>query len=962
MPSVAPSGSPSSSPTLICHDEPDYRSPNNFTCADHNIQGISCIRWRHLGLTLDDLEDLIINCPVSCQIDCGTLTRFDITIEYQISRVPGLLDAATVDDLNEVTRDYLSEFMRIHAKDPQFFVDNVELLSQEKISRLPSRSQNNNNRNLAEDSADRPAKSVNLWITVAVRGFSFSLPLKQTTRGLLAAIDSLDYSSAIQNSGNYYLEDAYAYSAAAREQDGFGYAPENAEDSSSSLRAAIVVVIVVLVCLTAFCASAYVIHRRWRPLPCCRPRTRKIPERDLQSPESQNVASVVGSMFSFDDTATAGTNGLMRYIGSFSRSKESTSPGSSVQHSMSQDGMVEDLVDEELGLLTPQAPQEEGVEEEESGVEEEEPHPLAGIIPPMIVYDNIEEIEEEDEKKEEPKTKRPRCPSLVPSRRVEATSSFRGALGKRQRPSGAHDLANLGGVFSDNNILMDPFTDPYSSWRRLEATRPSPIGIVMDSDDPDDDEISVASTPVRLQESNSELTGTHPDRRRIRSLDSCILESLSDIVVSSDLDYEAAISPIAIPPLLGRTTLTLDSPNARANTALLGSLTHEQGDSPTKLTAVSPDRDDDTGMHWERNQRGAPETPTLRGGSSHSRSRQLAGPASAQEGRNSFWNRSPIAKGVKDAIWSTKRIGTPTRGSAPPTPTRTEPYQKRSFVGAPPSTPTRDVAARRLVPPPSTPTSTRLDLPVVRRGSSFNLGPPSTPPSRPDVPGAWRSSTPTRLEMMGRRQSTPASGRAEQGRSTSPNRIIMQSHSYDSQGNSRGSERSSASFSTARESLAEEVVFEFRAQRIGKLGLVINSTPQTGPMVEQVKDYSTLFGRIHAGDRIVEVDGVETSNMSIKDVTKRLAGKYGIRTATGEVRIKVSRYAFRERDWNDSDERRSVNSNVSGGGSVDSFYSYHRRNHSDPEPSLDRLSLNSGGEQRLSFQSHSGVSKSGEEV
>lgn len=911
-------------------------------------------------MTLDDLEELILNCPVSCQIDCGTLTRFDITIEYQISKVPGLLDAATVDDLNEVTRDYLTEFMRIYAKDAQFFVDNVELLSQEKLSRLPSRSQKNNNRNLAEESGDRSAKSVNLWITVAVRGFSFSLPLKETTRGLLAGIDSLDYSSAIQNSGNYYLEDAYAYSAAAKAQDGFGYAVDDAEDSSSSLRAAIVVVIVVMVCLTVFCASVYVIHRRWRPLPCCRPRTRKVMERDMQSPESQNVASAVGSMFSFDDTATAGTNGLMRYIGSFSRSKASTSPGSSVQHSMSQDGMEGDLQDEELGLLTPQAPHDEGEEEQETGAEEEEePHPLAGIIPPMIVYDNIEEIEEDDEKKEEPKTKQPRCPSVVPSRRVEATSSFRGALGKRQRPSGAHDLANLG-VFSDSNILMDPFTDPYSSWRRFESTRPSPIGIVVDSDEADDDEISVASTPVRLTESSSELTGTHPDRRRIRSLDSCILESLSDIVVSSDLEYESAISPIAIPPLLGRSPLALDSPNAR--TTLLGSLPFEQGDSPTKLTAVSPDRDDDMGMHWERNQRGAPETPTLRGGSSHSRSRQLGGLAASQEGRNSFWNRSPIAKGVKDAIWSSKRIGTPTKGSAPPTPTRTEPYQRRSLVGAPPSTPTRDVAARRLVPPPSTPTSTRLDLPIVRRGSSFNLGPPSTPPSRPDVPGAWRSSTPTRLEMMGRRQTPPATGRAEQGRSSSPTRIVMQSHSYDSQGNSRGSERSSASFSTARESLAEEVVFEFRAQRIGKLGLVINSTPQTGPMVEQVKDYSTLFGRIHAGDRIVEVDGVETSSMSIKDVTKRLAGKYGIRTATGEVRIKVSRYAFRERDWNDSDERRSVNSNVSGGGSVDSFYSYHRRNHSDPEPSLDRLSLNSGGEQRLSFQSHSGVSKSGEEV
>ena len=136
-------------------------------------------------------------------------------------------------------------------------------------------------------------------------------------------------------------------------------------------------------------------------------------------------------------------------------------------------------------------------------------------------------------------------------------------------------------------------------------------------------------------------------------------------------------------------------------------------------------------------------------------------------------------------------------------------------------------------------------------------------------------------------------------------------------------------------------------------------------MVEQVKDYSTLFGRIHAGDRIVEVDGVETSHMSIKDVTKRLAGKYGIRPANGEVKIKVAR--IREREWNDSDERRSIQSHdsASGEGSVESFYSYHRRNHSDPGEPLERLSLTSmTAEHRLSSHSYtcSNPSKSGEEV
>lgn len=69
-PSASPSHMPSTSPTLICHDEPMYRSPiNGLKCSDH--EGTSCLQWRYLGLTLDDLEELITNCPVSCNIDCG---------------------------------------------------------------------------------------------------------------------------------------------------------------------------------------------------------------------------------------------------------------------------------------------------------------------------------------------------------------------------------------------------------------------------------------------------------------------------------------------------------------------------------------------------------------------------------------------------------------------------------------------------------------------------------------------------------------------------------------------------------------------------------------------------------------------------------------------------------------------------------------------------------------------------
>lgn len=205
-------------------------------------------------------------------------------------------------------------------------------------------------------------------------------------------------------------------------------------------------------------------------------------------------------------------------------------------------------------------------------------------------------------------------------------------------------------------------------------------------------------------------------------------------------------------------------------------------------------------------------------------------------------------------------------------------------------------------------------------------------------------STPTRLEMP-----TPPRGDHAVRSGASPSIVPVNSNSEESQGEIRHSLRSlSGSFGTAQESLEDEVNFEFRAQRIGKLGMVINSTPRTGPFVEQVKDYSTLLGRILAGDRIVEVDGVETTNMTIKEVTKRLSGKYGIRATSGEVRIKVAR----AREWAEEAQRSD-----NGNGSVASYQSHHR-SCSDPEPLSDRASLNSMSEHHRLFS----YSRTGEEV
>lgn len=448
-------------------------------------------------------------------------------------------------------------------------------------------------------------------------------------------------------------------------------------------------------------------------------------------------------------------------------------------------------------------------------------------------------------------------------------------------------------VFSFLYILLDTYSEPPTiatdpstlRWmRRLETRRPSPIGIVMDSDN-EDDVSSVASTPLIMQES---ITESPPLPRRTKSLDTCsILDSLGDILVSEremvsnvspmetiegDIFKETVESPQKI---IGGPLVRHASPAHSLDTSLERKETssNDHGGLPS-LQVVGGEPHPST----------PPESRTLRRVQSQ-KSMIRTGPTAGPESSGimqSFWNRSPIAKGVKEAIWSTKRSGTPTKP---------EPLPKRQSA---PATPTRP------------------DFPRRRRSC--------TPTRRSNT------STPTTSEGFLRRRSQSPSlrtfsrGSPKSDMSADDTRVEAR-HSFKSR-----------SFSFSAGSNDDVVQYEFRAPRIGKLGLVIQSNQKTGPIVEQVKDYSTLFGHIRAGDRIVEVDGTETSHMSFKEISKRLNSKYGRRGST-DLRIKVSR--LRSRNESDHSSLHSPCSSSAG-----SFLSC-RQNHSDHEPLMNKGSLNS---------------------
>ena len=85
-----------------------------------------------------------------------------------------------------------------------------------------------------------------------------------------------------------------------------------------------------------------------------------------------------------------------------------------------------------------------------------------------------------------------------------------------------------------------------------------------------------------------------------------------------------------------------------------------------------------------------------------------------------------------------------------------------------------------------------------------------------------------------------------------------------------------------------EMRLEFEAPSKGQLGLVIEAKPEVGPIVHAIKDYSPLFGLVKKGDKIVEVNGKDTSQSTLSEITRLLAVRPG-RRGTSNLRIVVSR-------------------------------------------------------------------------
>ena len=109
---------------------------------------------------------------------------------------------------------------------------------------------------------------------------------------------------------------------------------------------------------------------------------------------------------------------------------------------------------------------------------------------------------------------------------------------------------------------------------------------------------------------------------------------------------------------------------------------------------------------------------------------------------------------------------------------------------------------------------------------------------------------------------------------------------------SRSASASSFTFSHRRNvselSVSEGYKYSLLAPATGKLGIIIQSKGGSfPPTIFQVKDYSPLFGQVQPGDKIISVDGQDTSLMNTNEITELLAATRSF-TTDKTRRVKVT--------------------------------------------------------------------------
>lgn len=368
---------------MECHDQASYRSFNGLTCAHH--QGTDCTAWLYvLEGNITALGELINQCPVSCNIPCGSFTEQLITLSFIVADIPNLLDVQTETPLLEVSEDYLASFVEANS-DSTFVLETVELKAQEPLERRLG------------GLRKLQTQPLQLRVALSLIGFTIGFDPDELTKLLIKGVDSAGFTAELQASSEFFAR-AQASSAVREFPKAVGPPPKEESEPDSLSTATILVSVIAGLVAVAFSVGLFILWDR----------TRARKQMETESETSSEICPDTpqgGSLFSFSQPSTP--RGQKFYpsdggnmLGSLSRSSDEES--------------IEGERRESPSALVSEAQHDD--------------HPLSLLIPPMLVFDNIDEKASPHSATTNPGN------HVVPSRCASAPSSLLQALSTSRNP------------------------------------------------------------------------------------------------------------------------------------------------------------------------------------------------------------------------------------------------------------------------------------------------------------------------------------------------------------------------------------------------------------------------------------------------------------------------------------------------------------------------------------------------
>ncbi|KAL7567117.1 hypothetical protein ACA910_009445 [Epithemia clementina (nom. ined.)] len=800
LPTSLPSNSPSASPTITCHDKMSYQSPLNVNlrCEDH--QGTECLNWHNLGLDAPQVFDLISSCPVSCNIPCESIGQIDWTLTITISNVNGTLQSDSTEAFEQVTEAFVRNILSSsRAEGEAFVLDPVSIVSQDVVENNRVRGL----RNLQEQG------NVRVRITFTLEGATLNVNTADVQESVLDGLDSDAYAQALQNTGDESLARIVVVKARvpAGVVDGSG--------DSKSPKAAVAGSVVSCVVFVGAVVGLMMFSRRKIKARTFHIETNHvfetIPENSISSPRRSPSASPT-----FELAADSFASKVVRSITSMNSQSDverrETGPSSDTTSVSSES-------------------------------EEAEPHPFSGVVPPMIVIDDIDGDTDDSWRSK-------KVSHIVPGMQLRADSELVSAINDKTKPFDASVLTEF------ISKRVDSGQQSLTESQQLERGESFNVfsSDADEAEDADDDDYEYASSTDANDDAEVAKILTSPSNTEISQKGSA----------ASDKD-----------PTRAPTTSRYTSPSSKPSVK-----------RPWSKVPSRPPRVPSDGSNSR-------ESPMSNSGSPLDLDAPPIASSPQQQKGSSLVSLSPAAPARGNNV-TTSAAPSPSLGAAtsnndavsgqPPS-TSSVPFRTRQ-VGILDSLWTR-VAQKRAISDTSDGENTRsfrgkkekIDAAARVRQSSIGANSHTRASSQANA----------RLNIQMPPLSRASSYGSIHGTTSGPTPAPTHVRS-NSQGSNhvRSSSRTSSASSGGGPSFSEDGTLEtFEAPAKGKLGLLIEQQPFKGVVITKVKDYSPLLGQIMPGDRIVNVNGTRTDHLSLNDVLKIMSN--GSKNWNGMIRITVLR-------------------------------------------------------------------------